>query len=80
MNGNDLRAARRDVGLSRLALARRLGYTERTIASWERGEYPVPREQWAVIEALFTARADAREREDAALRERLTALVRRFTR
>lgn len=61
VDGETLRRIRRELGLSRADLARRLAYSPRTIAAWERGERHVPtgryRELWQVFSVTAAERA-----------------------
>ena len=41
MDGSELKAIRKGLGLSQAALAEKLGVTTTSVARWERGEVPI---------------------------------------
>ena len=50
MTGNDLTKARRQLGLTQVELAKKLGHSERTVQRWEQSDSVPPDVQWALVE------------------------------
>jgi DNA-binding transcriptional regulator YiaG len=63
MTGDELRYHRRKLGLTQVALAKRLGAALRTVRYWERGDapwcYQIPGPAEAVVRLLLTERGSS---------------------
>ena len=53
MTKKEFRTLRGLIGLSQTKLAKELGVTLRTVARWERGEFPIPRVAELALRNLF---------------------------
>lgn len=61
MTAEELRSARRDLGLSGAALAKRIGVTDRAVRRWEAGDREVPGPLAALLDLVLHLKP-ARER------------------
>ena len=62
MNGTELKAIRKKLGISQEELSELLGYTMRRVGNWERGDYDVPRVVELVMKLLEASSNIVRER------------------
>lgn len=65
MTGQDLKAARAELGLYQRELAERLGVVWRTIAAWEGDERPIPQTAILLVDRILADHRKRRVRQTA---------------
>jgi len=62
MNAEFIKKARKELGLSQVELAKKLGFSQNTISDWEKGKYEP---KIIVIQAITLMLVEKRGNEDA---------------